>query len=179
MSSLWTPGGERPVSRPSDQGSAGGLAGGGASGPGGPGAAGAGPGPGTEREPTEAEMREHMAELRDQLANTPAEIVIANHAYGLFELAALHLSLERPQLDQARLAIDALGYLVEGLGDRLGEPAGELGSALGQLRMAFVQIQAGLAGGGGPGDGAGGAPGDGAGGGPDVSGQPEGGVQEP
>ena len=89
-------------------------------------------------------MRQHMAELREQLAHTPAEIVIANHAYGLFELAALHLSLERPQMDQARLAIDALAYLVEGLGDRLGEPAGELGAALAQLRLAFVQIQAGM-----------------------------------
>lgn len=88
-------------------------------------------------------MQQQMAELRDQLAQTPAEIVIANHAYGLFELAALHLSLERPQLDQARLAIDALAYLVEGLGDRLGEPAAELSTALAQLRLAFVQIQAG------------------------------------
>ena len=83
-----------------------------------------------------------MAELQEQLATTPAAVVVANHAYGLFELAALHLSLERPQLEQARLAIDALGFLVEGLGERLGESAGELTTALGQLRMAFVQIQA-------------------------------------
>ncbi len=83
-----------------------------------------------------------MADLRDQLAGTPAEVVVANHAYGLFELAALHLSLETPQLTEARLAIDALGYLVEGLGDRLGEPASELATALAQLRMAFVQVQA-------------------------------------
>lgn len=83
-----------------------------------------------------------MAELRDQLAGTPAEVVVANHAYGLFELAALHLSLDPPQLAEARLAIDALGYLVEGLGDRLGEPATELATALAQLRLAFVQVQA-------------------------------------
>lgn len=81
-----------------------------------------------------------MAALQDQLANTPAEVVIANHAFGLFELAALHLSLERPQLDQARLAIDALGALVDGLGERLGEPAAELSKGLAQLRMAYVQI---------------------------------------
>jgi hypothetical protein len=87
-------------------------------------------------------MRQHMAELRDRLANTPADVVVANHAYGLFELAALHLSLERPQLAEAALAIDALGCLVDGLGDRLGEPAGELGTALAQLRLAFVQVQA-------------------------------------
>ena len=55
-----------------------------------------------------------MDELRDQLARTPAEVVVANHAFGLFELAALHLSLQPPQLDQARLAIDALAALVDG-----------------------------------------------------------------
>lgn len=126
MSTLWTPGGERPIRReaPSDPG---------------PGPAEAGGGEG--RQPSEAEMAEQMARLRDQLARTPAEAVVANHAYGLFELAALHLSLEPPQLEQARLAIDALGYLVEGLGERLGEHAGELDGGLSQLRMAYVQIQ--------------------------------------
>lgn len=85
-------------------------------------------------------MTQQMAELRAQLARTPAETVIANHAYGLFELAALHLSLEHPQLDQARLAIDALGYLLDGMGDRLGAEVEELSSGLAQLRMAYVQI---------------------------------------
>ena len=98
-------------------------------------------------EPSEAEMRAQMEELRDRLAQTPAEVVIANHAYGLFELAALHISLDPPQLDQARLAIDALGCLVDGLGERLGDPYGDLNNALGQLRMAYVQVQAARAGG--------------------------------
>lgn len=119
MSSLWTPGGERPVGRTPEPEPAGPAA-----------------------EPTEEEMVQHVAELRDRLASTPAEVVVANHAYGLFELAALHLSLEHPQLAEARLAIDALGYLVDGLGDRLGEPAAELVTALAQLRLAFVQVQA-------------------------------------
>jgi hypothetical protein len=104
-------------------------------------------------------MRQQMAELRDQLAATPVEVVVANHAYGLFELAALHLSIQPPQLAQARLAIDALTYLVEGLGDRLGEPAEELNNGLAQLRMAFVQLQAAAAasgGGAGPASGPGG-----------------------
>lgn len=83
-----------------------------------------------------------MAELRQRLADTPAEVVVANHAYGLFELAALHLSLQPPKLDQARLAIDALGTLVEGLGARLGDAAPGLSDGLAQLRLAFVQLQA-------------------------------------
>jgi hypothetical protein len=85
-------------------------------------------------------MKAQMAALRDQLAGTPAEVVIANHAFGLFELAALHLSLDPPQLDSARLAIDAFAALVEGLGDRLGEPAPDLSAGLAQLRLAFVQV---------------------------------------
>jgi hypothetical protein len=83
-----------------------------------------------------------MQELRDQLAKTPAEVVVANHAFGLFELAALHLSLQPPQLTQARLAIDALAALVDGLGSRLGDASPQLSEGLNQLRMAFVQIHA-------------------------------------
>jgi hypothetical protein len=83
-----------------------------------------------------------MEELRDQLAATPAAVVVANHAFGLFELAALHLSLQPPQLEQARLAIDALAALVDGLGSRLGDAAPQLSDGLSQLRMAFVQIHA-------------------------------------
>jgi hypothetical protein len=79
--------------------------------------------------------------LREQLAGAPAEVVVANHAFGLFELAALHLSVQPPQLEQARLAIDAVGALVEGLGDRLGEATPTLSEGLAQLRLAFVQIR--------------------------------------
>lgn len=87
-------------------------------------------------------MAADLEELRQQLAETPVEAVIANHAYGLFELSAVHLSLQPPQLDQARLAIDALAALVEGLKGRLGQAEGQLAEGLDQLRMAFVQIHA-------------------------------------
>jgi hypothetical protein len=78
--------------------------------------------------------------MREQLARAPVEVVIANHAMGLWELAALHLSQRPPQFPQARLAIDALAALVEGLKGRLGEPEKSLQDGLAQLRMAFVQI---------------------------------------
>jgi hypothetical protein len=97
-----------------------------------------------EAELTDAELQARMEQLRAQLAHTPAEAVIANHCYGLFELAALHLSLDPPQLDQAALPIDALGLLVEGLAGRLGEQEAQLREALAQLRMAFVQIRGGM-----------------------------------
>ena len=83
-----------------------------------------------------------MIELQEQLASTPVELVIANHAFGMFELAALHLSLQPPQLPQARLAIDALGALIEGLAGRLGEYESQLIEGLANLRMAYVQIRA-------------------------------------
>ncbi len=150
MSTLWTPSGERPIPRKPDP-AAGGTPGGappgaggpGAGGPGGGGPGGGGPGGGgwgPGGEPSEEQVQAELAALQAQLARTPAAVVVANHAFGLFELAALHLSLDPPQLDQARLAIDALAALVEGLGDRLDPHATELSTGLGQLRMAYVQI---------------------------------------
>lgn len=138
MSSLWTPGGERPV---------------GAGEPTGPPTAppaGGGPPPGPGGAETEEELEARMAELRRQLAGTPASLVVANHCFGLFELAALHLSLQPPQLDQAQIAIDALGAVVEGLAGRLGDEENHLKEGLTQLRLAFVQLRGAVAGGGPP-----------------------------
>ena len=117
MSSIWTPGGERPVPPPGQ--------------------------PVEEQpEPTEAEMRAQLEAMQQELANAPASVVVANHAFGLFELAALHLSIQPPKLDQASLAIDAMAAIVEGLAGRLDEAEAQLKEALAQLRMAFVQIKA-------------------------------------
>ena len=83
-----------------------------------------------------------MLELRRQLAETPAAVVVTNHCFGLFELAALHLSLQPPQLDEAQVAIDALGAVVDGLAGRLGQDEDTLRDGLAQLRMAYVQLKA-------------------------------------
>jgi len=88
----------------------------------------------------EAELAGRLDELRRQLLGTPAEVVVANHAYGLFELAAIHLSQQPPRRDQARLAVDAMAALVEGLEGRLGEAERPLKDALAQIRLAFIQI---------------------------------------
>ncbi|HVF76589.1 MAG TPA: hypothetical protein VM938_16250 [Acidimicrobiales bacterium] len=121
MSTIWTPGGEVPV--------------------------GGGPEPaaGAAGEPgpvDEAEFEAKMDQLRQQLAEAPAEVVIANHCFGMFELAAIHLSLQPPKLAEAQLAIDALGAVIEGLAGRLGEEEQQLRDGLAQLRLAFVQIKA-------------------------------------
>ncbi len=65
---------------------------------------------------------------------------MANHCYGLFELAAVYLSQQPALLTQARLAIDALGCLLSGLEGRLGEAEEQLKDGLSQLRLAYVQI---------------------------------------
>lgn len=93
-----------------------------------------------EPEYTEEQI-EQMRQLEEKLAQTPASVVVANHAYGLFELAALHLGRRPPNFEQAQLAIDAMGVLVEGLGDRLGDHARQLQDGLTQLRLAFVQVR--------------------------------------
>jgi hypothetical protein len=94
-----------------------------------------------EAEPLSAEAQAEIDTMRQQLANSPAEVVVANHCYGLFELAAVYLSQTPPMLFQARLAIDGLGSLLDGLKGRLGEAEPSLLDALSQLRLAFVQLE--------------------------------------
>ncbi len=126
MSSLWTPSGEHfpkkdeagapepPTSHPGDT---------------------------DVTEPTPEEAQAAVDAMRAQLANTPAEVVVANHCYGLFELAAIYLSQTPPMLFQARLPIDALGYVLDGLKGRLGEAEPALNDSLAQLRMAYVRLE--------------------------------------
>jgi hypothetical protein len=90
---------------------------------------------------SEAEARAEVDAMRAQLADTPAEVVVANHCYGLFELAAIYLSHSPPMLIEARLAIDGLGSLLEGLRGRLGEAEPSLHESLSQLRLAFVRLE--------------------------------------
>lgn len=97
-----------------------------------------------DREKAEAMLAE-LAAARERLAAAPADVVVANHAMGLYELGAIHLSAEPPNPTAARLAIDAMGALVEGLAGRLGESEPTLREALQSLRMAYVQQSSGSA----------------------------------
>jgi hypothetical protein len=125
VSSLWTPGGERPVH---------------------------GPGDGVDVDDDDDDLDEdldeatvlaELDEARRRVASVPAADVVANHAMGLFELGAIHLGATPPNLADASLAIDALGALVDRLGDRLGDNASVLRDALAQIRLAYVQVKAG------------------------------------
>jgi hypothetical protein len=129
--SLWTPQGEHPVgdeppSGPQEPDS---------------------PGPLREEDLTDEQreqlsaMAEELAETQRRLAAVPAAQVVANHAIGLFELAAIHLHAQPPNFDQASLAIDALAAVVDGLGGRLESHEAPLRDALAQIRLAFVQLR--------------------------------------
>jgi hypothetical protein len=134
MSSLWTPGGEHPVGRPPAGGAPSGT---------GPAAGG----PAEDAEPLSAEEQarlaeaaEEIAKVREQLAGAPAELVVANHIMGLYELAAIHLNRDQPNLEAARLAIDAMAGALEHCSGRLGEPERTLVEARTQLQLAFVNV---------------------------------------
>ena len=143
MSSLWTPGGEHPVGdgegaqQPQQAQQP----------PPGPAPDGLGDdadplaGLSAEEREQAEEMAARMADVQRQMLEAPAENVVANHAMGLYELAAIHLSADEPKLDDAQLAIDAMSALVDGLEGRMGESESTLREARGQLQMAFVQIR--------------------------------------
>ncbi|HEV3227777.1 MAG TPA: hypothetical protein VGZ52_13110 [Acidimicrobiales bacterium] len=86
-------------------------------------------------------MAAEMDEVRQQLASVPAAVVVANHAMGLYELAAIHLSGQPPNFVEAQVAIDGMAAIVSGLAGRLGDNEPTLNDALAQLRMAYVQLK--------------------------------------
>ena len=132
MSSLWTPGGEHPV-EPSES-------------PQDPPVDPSLEDPSLEdlspedREKVEAMARE-MAAVQEQLASTPASVVVANHLMGFYELAAIHLSQQPPNLSEASVAIDALAGVVDTLPGRLGEAEATMRDALHQIRLAYVAVE--------------------------------------
>ena len=130
MSSLWTPDGERPIRREPA------------------GAPPPSPQPSIEDWDDEQEMspedEAQLAAMQAELASTPAAAIVANHCVGLFNLAALHLSQTPPNLGEATLAIDALGAIADACRGRLGADEPDLIEAVRQIRLAFVQIQAGM-----------------------------------
>ena len=84
------------------------------------------------------EAAEEVAAVRAQLAAAPAEQVVANHVIGLYELAAIHLASQPPDLTSSRLAIDALAAVLDACQGRLGDLEPTLSGARSQIQLAFV-----------------------------------------
>ncbi len=135
MSTLWTPDGERHVPPAAEEQTAT------------PTDAAAEPEPTPEQEPEltpeqqeqAKAMAKELAEARARILATEASTVVANHAFGIYELAAIHLTADDPKLSEAQVAIDALGALVNGLKGRLGDVEPTLVDALRQAQLLYVQ----------------------------------------
>jgi hypothetical protein len=137
--SLWTPGGEVPVGPERGPSSAGGAPDSGVAGRvGGPDLDDLSP---DERDQAEA-MIAQMADVQRQILSAPAAQFVTNHVVGFYELAAIHLGQPQPDLEEARLAIDAMAAVLDSTEDRLGEDGRALRDALTQLQMVFVQVSA-------------------------------------
>lgn len=148
--SLWTPDGERPVSRnPSDSAAAPPAAGGNSG--------GAAPSPEViealaqagidvdqltpEQLAEAAQMLAEMGRVRQEMLSVPAVDIVANHLMGMYELAAIHLGENPPNFNEATVAIEALRAVLERLGTQLGQNEAVLRQALSQLQMTFVQLK--------------------------------------
>jgi hypothetical protein len=131
MSTLWTPSGEHPVERNRGEAS---------SEP--PPAQGAAPDEeplSPEEQAAAEEYAQQIEEMRRQLLDLPAGVVVGQHALQFFDVAGLYLSQSPPRIEDARIAIDALAAVVEHLGSRLGEAETPIRQALHQAQLAFVE----------------------------------------
>lgn len=93
-------------------------------------------------EQTALEVEAALRESRARLAEAPVEVVIANHVLAFYELAAIHLSAQPPNLTAAASAIDAMSSVVHTLEGRLGPDEETMRDALQNIQFAFVQIKA-------------------------------------
>jgi hypothetical protein len=147
MSSLWTPDGERPVSKdaptaaPAAEGAP-------VGGPGGDPLRAAAAAMGVdldslsddERVQLQAELAE-MMRVRREVAATPASEMLTNYLMRFFDLATIYLEGEPPAFAEAATIIEAFRCVLDGIGDRLGENDPLLREAMGQLQMIFVQVK--------------------------------------
>src|SRR6478736_7589663 len=136
VSSIWTPSGEHQPDPGPETGTDAGSD------------LGQDPGQGGEPVEMTQEQYQELLRARAELAAIPVADIVANHAIGLQQLAVIHLLPDpdtdgtpgEPRLAEASLAIDALGALVDTLGDRLAPHHEALREAVSQLRLAFVEL---------------------------------------
>jgi hypothetical protein len=91
-------------------------------------------------EPREEDFNEpdEIAFLRE----TPVEMILGNHLFVLFQVAALRLAEEPPNLDAAQLVIDTVAAIVVATADRLGEYGDLYRNALAEVQQAYVRVKA-------------------------------------
>ncbi|MGC2484638.1 MAG: hypothetical protein WA359_00130 [Acidimicrobiales bacterium] len=75
------------------------------------------------------------------LKSTPVEMILANHLFVLFQVAALRLGETPPDLAGAQLVIDTVAAMIGAAGDRLGEHADLYRNALAEVQQAYVRAK--------------------------------------
>ncbi|HTT59598.1 MAG TPA: hypothetical protein VMF33_06070 [Acidimicrobiales bacterium] len=73
------------------------------------------------------------------LKSTPVEMILGNHLFVLFQVAALRLGETPPDLGGAQLVIDTVAAMIAAAGERLGEHADLYRSALAEVQQAYVR----------------------------------------
>ena len=144
MSSLWTPGGERPVNTGPTQAEPAAGAEDPAGDPLRAAAASLGVDLDSLTEEERGELRAELTEMmrvRQEIAATPASEMVSNHLIRFLDLATIYLEAEPPAFGEAATAIEAFRAVLEGVGDRLGDHRPMLTEALGQIQMIFVQVK--------------------------------------
>lgn len=91
-------------------------------------------------------MLAEMSRVRADMLSVPAAEVIANHLMGIYELAAIHLGENPPNFVEATVAIEALRAVLDRLGTEFGENEAVLRQALSQLQVTFVALKEQVAG---------------------------------
>ena len=123
--SLWTPGGEHPVDRP----------------------AGAGdppePAPSSRprSRPSSRPCRPRWRRCSRSSSPPRPSVVVANHAMGIYELAAIHLTPTQPKLAEASAGDRRPRRPRRGAEGRLGDDEATLREALAQLRAAYLEVR--------------------------------------
>lgn len=82
--------------------------------------------------------------MQAQMVRTSAAVIVVNQSLSFYELAAVHLDQQPPNLAEAQVAIDAFAAVIEALGPRLGPNEAPLREALAQIRLAFVEVKSGI-----------------------------------
>ncbi len=87
----------------------------------------------------QAALASEFEEAKQRISETPVDQIITTHIIGLYELAVIHLQKDPPDLKSAKIAVNAMAGIVEGVAEDLQEYEEAMRSALTEIQMAFVK----------------------------------------
>ncbi len=84
-------------------------------------------------------LASEFEEAKQRISETPVDQIITTHIIGLYELAVIHLQKDPPDLESAKIAVNAMSGIVEGVAEDLQEYEEAMRNALTEIQMAFVK----------------------------------------